>query len=291
MKSWKHLLPAASLVFLVAILAACGSTPPQPTVGGYITPTAAATTPATNPTSPVLSSATVTVKGQATKVLVDEKGKTLYWFSPDTATQSNCTGACAKTWPPTLFSGTDKPTATEDVMGTLEVVQTANGSQLSFNKHLLYTYIKDTAAGQANGEGVGGKWYVVPTTSADTVRKATVASATVTVKGQATKVLVDANGKTLYWFSPDTATQSNCTGACAKAWPPALFSGTDKPTADEGLTGTLEVVHTANGSQLSFNKHLLYTFAKDTAPGQANGEGVMGKWYVVHADKSSSYGY
>jgi len=51
-----------------------------------------------------------------------------------------------------------------------------------------------------------------------------------------------------------------------------------------GMSGTLTVVQNANGSQVAYNGHLLYAFAKDKAMGDVNGEGVKafaGTWHVV----------
>ena len=38
------------------------------------------------------------------------------------------------------------------------------GSQVAYNGHPLYTYSGDSAPLQANGEGFGNVWFVVPTT-------------------------------------------------------------------------------------------------------------------------------
>jgi predicted lipoprotein with Yx(FWY)xxD motif len=37
----------------------------------------------------------------------------------------------------------------------------------------------------------------------------------------------------------------------------------------------------ANGSHIEYNGHPLYTFSQDTAPGQTNGEGLFGMWFVA----------
>ena len=37
-------------------------------------------------------------------------------------------------------------------------------------------------------------------------------------------VLTNAGGSTLYWFAPDTAAKSNCSGSCAAYWPPLTGS-------------------------------------------------------------------
>ncbi len=50
------------------------------------------------------------------------------------------------------------------------------------------------------------------------------------------------------------------------------------------LAGKLSVVTDANGQQVEYNGHLLYTYSGDAAPGQTNGEGLFGKWFVATLD-------
>lgn len=113
----------------------------------------------------------------------------------------------------------------------------------------------------------------------------TVDTATIMVKGASTKVLTDAKGMTLYFVTTDTPTKSSCTGGCAKTWMPLLSASA--PTTEEPLPGKLAVVKTANGSQVSYNGHLLYTFEGDSAPHQANGQGLGGKWWVAKVNLKS----
>jgi predicted lipoprotein with Yx(FWY)xxD motif len=110
-----------------------------------------------------------------------------------------------------------------------------------------------------------------------------VKTASVTVGGKSLTVLTNAQGLTLYYFKPDTASTSACTGGCASSWPPLLFS-TGKPTAVGQLPGVLDVSTNANGQQVIYNNHPLYTFSGDSAPGQTNGQGIAGKWFVVTTD-------
>jgi len=111
-----------------------------------------------------------------------------------------------------------------------------------------------------------------------------VQTASVTVNGKATTVLTDAKGMTLYYFMPDTASKTACTGGCAQAWPPLLFAGTGSPQAASKLPGELEIYPNANGKQVIYNDHPLYTFGGDTAAGQTNGQGIGGKWFVATPD-------
>ena len=121
-------------------------------------------------------------------------------------------------------------------------------------------------------------------TPTPTTAPANVMTATATVKGQSATILTNASGMTLYYFKPDTATTSACTDGCATTWPPLLMTGSGTPTSATTLSGTLTAVSSGNGNQVEYNGHLLYTYSGDTAPGQTNGEGLFGKWFVATTD-------
>ena len=98
------------------------------------------------------------------KILVDSQGRTLYLFTNDEGTTSDCTGACAVNWPPLLANG--KATVGSGAKASLvSTTARADGKkQLTYNGHPLYLFLKDTKAGQTNGEGInafGGLWYAV----------------------------------------------------------------------------------------------------------------------------------
>jgi predicted lipoprotein with Yx(FWY)xxD motif len=111
---------------------------------------------------------------------------------------------------------------------------------------------------------------------------AQVKTATATVKGQSTTILTNSQGRTLYYRTTDTASASTCTGGCASTWPPLLTSGS--PVAASSLPGTLNSLSDANGTQVTYNGHLLYTYAGDSKPGDTNGEGIDGVWFVATPD-------
>jgi predicted lipoprotein with Yx(FWY)xxD motif len=110
---------------------------------------------------------------------------------------------------------------------------------------------------------------------------ADAALATKTISG--TVVLTSSSGLTLYWFSSDTPTTSKCTGQCLSYWPPVPGPATAGP----GVTGKLATLTRTGGSlQATYDGHPLYTFAGDTAPGQAKGNGVKdsgGVWHEMTA--------
>jgi predicted lipoprotein with Yx(FWY)xxD motif len=94
--------------------------------------------------------------------------------------------------------------------------------------------------------------------------------------GSAT-VLTNAQGFTLYAFSPDTSTTSKCVGTCAQIWPPVRG-----PVTAAGVTGTFGTIKRADGTtQATFDGHPLYTYVGDTAPGQTKGNGIKGLWSEV----------
>ena len=103
------------------------------------------------------------------RILVDQRGRTLYLFEKDTKGISSCRGNCAGYWPPLLTTG--KPRAATNVRAALlGTTKRADGSlQVTYNHHPLYTFTQDTKAGQTSGQNVnafGADWYAVAPTGA-----------------------------------------------------------------------------------------------------------------------------
>jgi predicted lipoprotein with Yx(FWY)xxD motif len=102
---------------------------------------------------------TTTIGG--TTVLTNAKGFTLYSFAPDTPATSKCYGSCAVYWPPVTGAAT-AGSALPGRVGTLN--RTDGSEQLTYNGHPLYTYVGDSAPGQARGNNLnlnGGLWHEV----------------------------------------------------------------------------------------------------------------------------------
>lgn len=126
--------------------------------------------------------------------------------------------------------------------------------------------------------------YASPPPAATTTTPST--ATTIAVKTATTplgQILVSPTGSTLYAFIKDVNAKSSCTGACATTWPPVLVSGDVK--VDGTLSGNLfTVVDRPDGTkQLVAGKWPLYTFSGDAAPGDTNGQGSGGYWFVVGA--------
>ena len=105
-----------------------------------------------------------------------------------------------------------------------------------------------------------------------------------TAKTSLGRVLVNSNGRTLYLFSRDSGTTSECSGACAVNWPPLRVTG--KPTIGSGAKASLIATTTrADGArQVTYNGHPLYLFKGDGKAGDTKGEALNafgGNWYAL----------
>ncbi|WP_427005116.1 COG4315 family predicted lipoprotein [Pseudarthrobacter sp. H2] len=90
---------------------------------------------------------------------------------------------------------------------------------------------------------------------------------------------------TAYYFDKDTANsgKSACTGGCAAMWP-AVKAASSRPEVD-GVTGKAGTITRDDGTmQVTVNGLPVYTYSKDTAPGDVKGQGVGGIWWAVAPD-------
>jgi predicted lipoprotein with Yx(FWY)xxD motif len=105
----------------------------------------------------------VALNGKAVMVLANAKGMILYYKLNDPRPASACTGACAQSWPPVLANGMTMITSSMALPHKLAVYMTANGNQVEYDGHPLYTYTGDMTPGQFSGRGMGNVWYLVST--------------------------------------------------------------------------------------------------------------------------------
>ncbi len=261
--------------------------------------------------------ARVTDVGAFGPILVGADGRTLYAFTKDTDGQSTCFDACAAAWPAVPAPDGFTPPAGVDpaLVGTVD--RPDGGKQLKIGKWPLYVYAGDGAPGETNGQGVGGVWFVVkadgslikgdaaPATSAAAAPSSAAptqapessaaqpapdpAAATGPVVslaevGNLGEVMVGADGRTLYAFTDDPEKQSSCFDACAKAWPPLTVPDDFTISPDLQASGATTIDRPDGTKQLVMGKWALYYYAGDGAPGEANGQGVGGKWFAVDAN-------
>ncbi|MFF1610858.1 SCO0930 family lipoprotein [Amycolatopsis sp. NPDC058278] len=222
------------------------------------------------------------------QVLTDQNGMTLYRFDKDTAKppKSNCDGDCAKAWPPMLATG-DVQVQGVDKNMVGKVTRSDGTEQITVGGWALYRYAKDTKPGDATGQGVSGAWYAANAKGGKAGQAAATGSEAGGVKLSASKIdglgdaIVDQNGMTLYLFQKDTKKKASaCNGDCAKTWPPVLSNGkVELQGIDSKLLGSIK--RQDGSEQVTVGGWPVYTFSKDTKPGDANGQGVNGTWFVI----------
>ena len=168
----RNLWGAAGLAAMALVVAACGSSGSSSASSSSPAAPSSSAAPPTSASSSALMTATI----NGTKVVTNSKGLTLYWFVPDTSTTSKCTGSCATYWPPVKGPAT----AGAGVTGTLGTITRPDGTkQATYDGHPLYTYVGDTAPGQAKGNALnlsGGLWYEMTVSGATPTASSLAAS-------------------------------------------------------------------------------------------------------------------
>jgi predicted lipoprotein with Yx(FWY)xxD motif len=120
--------------------------------------------------------------------------------------------------------------------------------------------------------------------AADGSASAPKISSVAAAKSRFGTILFDGRGFVLYAFTRDTPRRSACTGACAKAWPPYLVTGSVAAGrgADARRLGT---IRRRDGSrQATYAGKPLYYYVGDRKPGQILCQNVSeygGLWLVV----------
>ncbi|HEX7307075.1 hypothetical protein [Lentzea sp.] len=217
-------------------------------------------------------------------VLTNNAGLTLYRFDGDTAqpSVSNCDGGCAESWPPVYVEG-DQPRVKgvdPKLLGT--VLREDGRKQLTVANWPQYTFKNDGKPGEAKGVAVA-KWFATATDGRKAQQNKAIALTSATVANLGV-IATDADGMTLYRFDDDSADPptSNCQGQCAEQWPPAFVDeGFQVQGLDSALVGTIE---RDGRKQLTIAGWPQYLFAGDRLCGEANGQGVGGRWWATKAD-------
>jgi predicted lipoprotein with Yx(FWY)xxD motif len=218
--------------------------------------------------------------------LVDGNGHSLYYFGEDlpasglNAAVSNCSNACAAAWP-SFHAGS---VVVEGIRASdvHEITRSDGSKQTTYLGWPLYSYVGDARAGDLNGEGVGGIWFVLHD------QPYSVAVLSNGPGPDLERYLTDGAGRSLYFFANDTpgtstvAPISACTTQqCLGHFPPFLTDETLFPSTL--ATSDFSVFRRADGHrQSAYKGHPLHFFVGDTIPGDANGRGASGAlWNTV----------
>jgi len=226
-------------------------------------------------------------------VMVTTTGRTLYTFEDDRndtdgdgTGDSDCNGACNSTWPPAT------PETGAAAAGQFSLITRDDGvaQQWAYKGLPLYLYAGDSAAGDTNGEGITGTWFVArPDPFADTASSVGTLIAgqnlvtDVSAGGGQDNIRSDKTGFTLYVFDDDINDididgpgDSDCNDSCAALWPP-LYADMAATTS-----GNYSVITRDDASrQWAFKGEPLYFYAGDTVAGDVNGDNISNTWHIA----------
>ena len=89
-------------------------------------------------------------------ILVEQGGRALYTFAPDSTGQSACDRPCEALWPPHYAMPEDKPS------GPFTIAKSFDGRPMwAWRGKPLYRWVSDRKRGAAGGDGVADAWFLV----------------------------------------------------------------------------------------------------------------------------------
>ena len=159
----RAVLAGVATLLIVAGCAQSGGSSPSAAAGSPGTSAAAspAASPAGSPTAGEVYEVNVTTDATLGQYLTGEDGLSLYILTKDSAGTSTCDGTCAANWPPFILDEGDSAKAGAGVTATIGTFMRGDGTtQVTINGLPLYYFANDKAAGDTNGQGIGGVWYL-----------------------------------------------------------------------------------------------------------------------------------
>lgn len=126
-------------------------------------------------TSTVSSGTVITTRsGPDGTYLAASSGRAIYLWVADRVNVSECSGACASTWPPVVAKGKLSASggAVAKDLGT--IIRSDGTKQVTYGGHPLYYFAGDSGAGTTKGQGsntFGAKWWLISPASAAALTK------------------------------------------------------------------------------------------------------------------------
>lgn len=225
----------------------------------------------------------------------DLNGYSLYIFDNDVVGESSCNSTiCMAIWPPFIADDNAVPVA------PLSVITRDDGlNQWVLRNKPLYLFSGDSAAGDTNGEGVGGVWHLAVNqpiqlndlSVSESEGVYFTAHGEVLVSGPevegSTEVFVanleDRTSYSLYTFDVDTSEVSNCNGACLGFWPALLAEDGETALAPYSIFDRQIDESGGTARQWAFHGKPLYFFIGDVVAGDTNGTAVS-NWRLARPE-------
>jgi predicted lipoprotein with Yx(FWY)xxD motif len=146
-----------ALLVLVGV-AACGDDDDASSDTTEATATAADATTTTGAEGTSAAALTI-ADSDLGEIVADERGLSLYAFTPDSDTTSACTGGCADAWPPLAGPAEAGDGVDSSLLGT--ITRDDGSTQATYGGHPLYHYAGDAGPGDTSGQGTGDQWFVI----------------------------------------------------------------------------------------------------------------------------------
>ena len=248
--------------------------------------------------TPVTDTSNIRLAANATfgSILTDGDGNSLYFFSKDTKDNSVCVDGCAGSWP--AYHNDDISVgAGLDSNDFATITRTDGTMQTTYKGWPLYYFANDAAAGDTNGDGVGGVWFIAKDYSVMYANAQLVGNdgnnylEDYTVGDGATSYIVSFAGRTMYTFINDTDGTNNFTAADFSnngAWPIVEIGADEIPSIlDSADFGVIDVF---GRNQLTYKGWPLYYFGQDTVRGDNKGVSVPnpGVWPIANVNTVSA---
>lgn len=141
------------------------------------------------------------------------------------------------------------------------------------------------ACSSGGGSGGASANPAVPTSAASPAAADSATGTTIaTHVGTDGTYLSDTSGRAVYLWMGDTSDSSNCSGACAAAWPPVTTKGAAQASGSAQAADLGTTKRSDGALQVTYDGHPLYYYAGDTGAGAANGQGNSAfgaTWWLV----------
>jgi len=104
---------------------------------------------------------------------------------------------------------------------------------------------------------------------------------TMNLPGGGGDYLVDGSGRTLYYFTRDSAGKSSANEAVLLLWP-IFYTAQIKFPSNLNAADFSSITRQDGEMQTTYKGWPLYYYAADSQPGETKGQGVGGVWFVVN---------
>jgi len=93
--------------------------------------------------------------------------------------------------------------------------------------------------------------------------------------------LVDGSGRTLYYFTKDSAGKSSANEAVLFLWP-IFYTANVKVPSNLNASDFSSITRGDGKMQMTYKGWPLYYYMGDTQPGDTKGQGVGGVWFIIN---------